>query len=363
MNPLQAALRQKYGTPEKALEALGLPVTLLAADEAGAHPDPAQRRSPKMAKLSATALRVHAALQALLAPKLAADAKLDLVPAVQGVTKKNLHSATTRAQIWARAKQCAKDQLAMDEAGPDDVAMRILDMIDREAPAEEPEAGPAGPAPDEGTVTDPNAAVPAAAAAKPAEEDPRAAKPDAEPEGVHEGEPDPEKLKMLAEKLGGDAELAKACYDICLGGAKDEGPAAEAEEPRTETAVDRNKAKDEEAPMLKPAMDAAIKTAVTQAKEDMRAEARSAQEARSFVRPWVGEVAPAFDTAEEILKATLESLGVKTKGVHPSAYRAILENVPRPGASKRLAMDSEPKRGGSDIAKRFPHAARIQVLG
>jgi hypothetical protein len=360
MNPLQAALREKYGSPEKALEALGLPSTLLAADQL--EPGPTSRRSSKMAKLSVTANRVHAALQALYGAKLAADAKLDLLPVVQGITKANFKTPAMKAQVLAKAKTAAVAAgLAMDEAGPDDVAMRILDMIDGGAPS-----GGAEEQIDEGMGSEPGAVTTEGNAAPPPAEGAGGEEGEKKPpvEGAApEGEaPDPEKMKALMAKLGGDAEMAKACYDICMGGAKDEVVApAETEVPAKQPPAED----EEEAPMMKPAMDAAINTAVAQVKADMRAEARAAAEARLFVKPWVGEVSMAFDTAETILKASLDALGVKTKGIHPSAYRAILENLPKPGSGKRergFAMDSAPS-GKSAGAHASKLVSRIQVMG
>jgi hypothetical protein len=379
MTPLQAALRDKYGTPDKALEALGLPATLLATD--GADPAgpllTALRRSPKM---NATAERVHAALTAILIPHLAADAQMpDLGPVVKGVTRGNL--GKSKNAIWARAKVAAKGHLAKDQAGPDDVAIRILDMIDKqgaagaEAEAEpvegQPPADNAPPpaAPPPAAATEPSAAPPPAAAAPKPKPTPAPAEGEAEPvtEDGEEHAAQAEILKALGEKLGDD-DLAQQVYDICMGtGDQDPPPAA----PAPSASADPPPATDEEeAPMMKPAMDAAIKTAVTQAKADMRAEAKAALEARAAVRPWVGDVSVAYDTAQEIYKAALDSLGVKVKGVHPSAYRTILENIPKPGSSKKLAMDgirpgkARPSGSGkSDLARRFPHAAGIQILG
>jgi hypothetical protein len=366
MNPLQAALREKYGTPEKALAALGLPATLLAADAGDGPLLTALKRNSKMAKLSSTALRAHSALTAFVLPRLAADAAMpDLTSAVAGITRANL--GKQKQAIWARTKVLLKPVLGNDQAGPDDVAMRILEMIDQQGAAGgevagaegmgEPTAAEADQTVDEAPVTEPNAAVPTAAVVPPKK------KPGEEEEA--QDAPDPAIMKALAGKLGGDAEMAKACYDICMGGATDEVvDPARTEKPATEAAVD------EEAPMMKPAMDAAIKGAVAQAKADMRAEARAAAEARQVVRPWVGEVSIAFDTADSILEHSLKSLGISVKGVHPSAFRTILENLPKPGSSvggrkqRELAMDEAPgKDRGSDLAKRFPHAGRIQVLG
>ena len=117
--------------------------------------------------------------------------------------------------------------------------------------------------------------------------------------------------------------------------------------------------------MMKPAMDAAIASAVKQSREDARAEARAAQEARQAVRPWVGEVSIAFDTADEIYRAALEARGVKTKGVHASAFRTILEQLPKAGATTRLAQDERLVGGGGrrSESRAARAASDIRVLG
>jgi hypothetical protein len=95
-------------------------------------------------------------------------------------------------------------------------------------------------------------------------------------------------------------------------------------------------------------MDAAIAKAVTK----VRQEASEAAEAREIVRPWVGNLPVALDSGAAVYKAALDTLGVKTEGVHPSAYRAILAAQPKPGTSgHRIAQDAAPAQG---FAARFP---------
>jgi hypothetical protein len=116
----------------------------------------------------------------------------------------------------------------------------------------------------------------------------------------------------------------------------------------------------------KPAMDAAIKLAtdeaVQRAVKATRQEMRSLAEAERFVRPWVGEVM-AMDSAEDVFAFALDKLGVQTKGVHPSAYRAMLTLVRKPGEGQaRMAQDGalRPDKG---FAERFPNAGRVRVMG
>ncbi len=121
---------------------------------------------------------------------------------------------------------------------------------------------------------------------------------------------------------------------------------------------DKEKAEDEEEGVSKEAMDSAIKAAVI---GERKAQA-AIRDAERFIRPWVGDLAVAFDSADDYYKAAIEANGRSVKDVHPSAYRAILEMIPKPGQQRtptpRLAMDSAKSNG---FAERFPEAARIGV--
>ena len=111
----------------------------------------------------------------------------------------------------------------------------------------------------------------------------------------------------------------------------------------------------------------AIAAAVTQATKAAHdaavATQRAIREAENAVRPYVGNIAMAHDSAEAVYRTALSTLGVKVDGVHPSALKTILELQPVPGArpkqSAPVAMDSA---GSTSFAKRFPEAAPIRHL-
>ncbi len=85
-------------------------------------------------------------------------------------------------------------------------------------------------------------------------------------------------------------------------------------------------------------------------------------EARNAVRSRVGELTIAFDSADDVYKTALEAAGVKTGGVHSSAYKAMFEMLPSRnadhGRDNRLAMDAASQ---SSFAKRYPSAASIRI--
>jgi uncharacterized protein len=127
------------------------------------------------------------------------------------------------------------------------------------------------------------------------------------------------------------------------------------------------KAKDEPPAFVgKPEMDAAMDAAVKKATEAGAAAATKVQQeirtAEKFVRPWVGELVLAFDSAEAVHRKACEMLKIDVTGVHPSAFPKLIEIQPKPGAKQpqpKQAMDSAPPK---DYAERFPGAARISVL-
>jgi hypothetical protein len=124
---------------------------------------------------------------------------------------------------------------------------------------------------------------------------------------------------------------------------------------------DDKPASDKEPPMTKAAMDAAIavaiKVAADTAEKRTIARLRAVQDAERFVRPWVGDLVMAEDSAEGVLRIALETLGIDgVDALHPSAYRHVLAAQPKPGAvapsvRARVAMDS---KVDADLAKKFP---------
>jgi hypothetical protein len=99
----------------------------------------------------------------------------------------------------------------------------------------------------------------------------------------------------------------------------DEEEEDDPENPGMKRKKDKAVAQDSTPIITKLAMDAAIAAAVKQAKDDMEA----LHIARKEVAPMVGEVA--LDSAEAVYKFALDQAGIDIKGVHPSAYRAIVK--------------------------------------
>lgn len=116
---------------------------------------------------------------------------------------------------------------------------------------------------------------------------------------------------------------------------------------------------DEEA-VSKPAMDAAIAAATAKATADALNAAKAIREAERAVRPYVGEMSMAHDSADAVYRSAFDILGVKHKDVHPSAFPAILAAQTTTANKKPapMAMDAKAKE---DFSSRFPGASRIAI--
>jgi len=281
--------------------------------------------------LSRQALLASGALLAYLPGKLAADAKLgDFRPLLADVTAKNWKDS--QPKIIAGVTALMDGKLAKD-AKLDGLAPLLLALDEVEEDLPEPGGGKgSGPAKDRKGKD---------AKAKDGKAIDRKARDEAR-----------EELKeKLKDKLSAE-DWKAACDDIDGMEAEDE----ETEEERKEREAKDRKAKDEE-------MKIETKKAMDEAMAGERQRQRDVREAERFVRPWVGDLAIAYDSAEEVFQAALEARGKTTKGIHPSAYRSILEMLPKPGAehrpaNNRPAMDSA---GTKSFGEMFPGAMDIRV--
>ena len=247
--------------------------------------------------LSRKAILIKGALVASLHPKLAADAKIDLNPILQDVTAKNYPGKKTA--IFEALKAAVKGKLAAD-ADMSDV-VKLLDSLD-------------------GT------------------------------------EQDDDNLGADEEGLNDEEE---AQYQSLL---KRRKPKAEDEETDTDNdqldEKNRRLSSDEPGdfegkPKDPKAMDAAIK----KASDNAVARVRAIAEAEKVIAPYVGEIV-AQDSAEAVYKVALDMMKIDVAGVHPSAYRAILEAQKKPGETTILAVDH---KAAESFNERFPEVGRIKA--
>ncbi len=283
----------------------------------------------KKVLLSRTALLTLGTMAAAVAPLMAQDQKLpDMVPIVADVTTKNFKES--KPKVLAALTKALEGKLAKD-ASIEGVA-KLLDALEGGAKDEDEPVDPEmiGIAPEEAATDD----------------DPLA------------------KLKEFLKAKLGPEDMAQVEALCGAGGAMDNPPpftgmpkpggAKDAFPPKK----DDDKKEDEK--MDKPAMDAAIKTAVAASV----AEQRAIREAEKVARPYVGEIAIAFDSAEQVYRHTLKALGVKgVDAVHASALRTILEMQPAPGSkpSKAPKLASDEAAAGKGFADRWKNLGNIQV--
>jgi 8-oxo-dGTP pyrophosphatase MutT (NUDIX family) len=267
-----------------------------------------------------------------LAPKLAADAKLDLSPAFAGVTSKNYK--TKKAGIVKGIENAVKGKLAAD-ATPEGLA-ELLDALE------------CSPVAEGGTM-------------------------DAEPEpqkdvdaGANDEDDDDDDMSMDAEGLQNflkdklSDEDMKAADAFFKKGAKDNPPPTAG----TPDVGGKINGKDAEPPVTKAAMDAAIQKASKAATDAAVKNQQEIQSAIRDVRPYVGELDIAFDSAEGVYREAFKALEVDVTDVHPSAFKTILgmqtkagDKKPAPGAS--LGMDAAAQKSFNE---RHPNVARIATV-
>lgn len=276
---------------------------------------------------SRTALMAHGAVLGHILPLIAADKKIDLSPAFAGLTKKNF--AKKKAGIVSAVEAELKGKLAQDaDAGDLAELLDALETVDM-AGADEME---------------PNAAMPLKTAAQRADDEDPGAKAKA----------------FMKERFNASDEDMSAFDAEC--GTKPAEDAEETDEEKAAREAKEKAAKDAEPKTIdKPAMDKAIKDAVASTKVSVLAEQRAIREAEAVVRPHVGELAIACDSAADVYKLALDHMGVElTDDVPPSAYRAMFAVAAKAAAPKQrtpdLAIDA---KGAKSLEDRFPGFSAI----
>ena len=379
MSKLLEAFKKKFKTPQEAIKALGMDESLLEAESIVGDSKENLTMKNKLTRKAGLALLTTAAI---LRPKLAQDATINLTKIFKEAEGKTF--ADKVPNILKGIKAGTKGLLAKDESLGE--VAHFLDMI-RGAEGEQEDVEDE-PLPEE--VEDAAEEV----GEHFAEPDTMDAEPMAEVESLLKGKLTDEDLeKCMAMLRGGEGGTMDEDPKLKeLGAADVEPKQLEKDDKKTSTQADLEKdpltkdkkakdsAKDEPPPfkgkpkvgggmdeevkyMTKPAMDAALKKVAEDTRRAVMTNQHEIRAAEKRVRPWVGELSGAFDSADEVLAAALKSLGVKgIDKVHPSAYPHILEAQPLPGARKqgepRVAMDEATVQSFAD---RFPNAARIQA--
>ena len=286
-------------------------------------------------KLSPTAVYAMGNLVNYLTPRLAQDAKMpDLKTILLGTTAKNI--ADRAGKIGRDVRRAVRGRLAQD-ADVDDVE-EVIDAIQEMAPeiaeaASEPEVDPdMVEDPDDTTKDSPEAMAKALEFLK--------------------DKLSPEDLNAFTEMMGEQNVVDPA-----------EGDEETEEERMAREAEDNDDGMPRAGAMDAKAVKRAVRLAVDSALTSERERQAELREAERFVRPMVGDLRIACDSADEVYAHALEMRGIdkaKVKNMHPSAYRPLLEAmqaVPRQRAPEPvLAADAKPN---GSFEERFPGAARI----
>jgi hypothetical protein len=334
---------------------------------------PLQQKEPQImatrhANLSRQALLASGALRAYLRPKLAADTKLDLDPILQPVTVKNWQDQ--KPKIKAALDSALAGKLAKDAEISDiiDILEELDDAVDKD---DEEIAADESDDDDDDEEEKKKKAKEAAEKLKEA-----AAEDESDDDDDDDEEEKKKKAKEAAEKLKDAAEDESDDDDDDEDkrakdrkGAKDRRSAKDRKGAR-----DKAKGMDEQPMITKAAMDAAIASAVTQARKQAAQDAeastiarlRAIAEAERAVRPHIGEITVAQDSAAAVYRLALDAAGVDLAGVPEAAFPAMVKMLQKPSeqtqpvATKvgRVALDS------AAVSKRnemFPNAHRLLV--
>ena len=289
----------------------------------------------KMSKLiSQKATMARGVLASFILPRLAADAKLPpLTSVLLGVTAKNFKDK--KPVIIAAVKKSLEGKLAKDAST--EGLVELLDHLEKTPVADDLDPSDDAAPPDVTELKDPGT---------------EPLKPPDPMEAIMtflEGKLSPEDMAQLKALVGGG------------GGAEDDPPDfAGMPKPGGKLVGDSEKDDNvEDKPLNKAAMDAAIEKVRKDTIDQVTKSNREVREAERAVRPYVGEVTKAFDSAADVYKSTLEALKVDITGVDPSAYPAMLKLVPVPGAKverEPIGMDASTI---AEFEKRYPNARRI----
>lgn len=304
--------------------------------------------------ISKTNLLVSTAVAAFIGPRLAADKKLDVVPYFKGLTaktyKKDIKAMVTKLVTDALPLMTPEAKPGMEGGkGPDDVihmlASHIIGGAEPGAEAMKTDEIPMGPpvgAPGEG-------------------EEPGA-------DGGNEGV-----LKFLADCGMDEATIAKVKEMLGGGGeaAPPEGADGNAANGPTNGSGggDEEEEDDEPMPIDKKTMDAALKKTAADTEKRIREAMTAAAEAREFVRPYVGAVAMAHDSAVKVYQAAAGTLKIDgaEKVTDPHALRMLIQTKPRldaaPVARANDALPALEADVEDSLRKRYPGAAAITLGG
>lgn len=172
--------------------------------------------------------------------------------------------------------------------------------------------------------------------------------------------------KEYGDKLAQDATLDHVA-PLLLQLAQDEEPEEAPKKDKVAAAEDEDDDDDEDDDKKdKPvAMDAAINAAVANAEARTVARMQAIHQAERDVEPFVGRLAVAMDSAESVYKIALDAAKVDLTDVHPSAYKAMVRMLPKPGTEAkpvqtRVDLAQDAALGAASFNALFPSASKMK---
>lgn len=302
---------------------VGNHVALVPIGRAGADVVVGDSTPPEFHTMKRNVLALRIALGSYLRPTLAADAAIPLKDLVQpGMSP----AAVANAAVKHYGKTAVPDRAALIDALQ--VAMDAAEEMeaDDEAEEEEEEEEAGG----EDKKAKDKKARDKAARDKRAKD--KSAKDGLEPRGSDKT------------KRGEDEEEDEE--------ADDRSPAEKAKDRRAKDKREKDEAED------RKAHDAAL---IERGSVTAMAGFKAIRTAEKEVHPLIGEVA-AMDSAEAVYKLALDEAGVDLRGVHPSAYRALVQMAVTQKAAQVSAVSASPiamdAASVSGFAEMFPTAAK-----
>lgn len=278
----------------------------------------------KTVVLSQKAAVAKGVLLNALRPVLASNAKIDLNEILSGVTQANFKDKKT--SIFDNIKQATTGKLVKD-ANLNGVSLAMDQLVDLEEP--------------DLAVDEDKDAAPAMK--------PKMSK-DKKAKDCAEDDDDDDKDKKKKDKAKDEDD--------------DKDDDKDNKKKFMKKAEDEKDDKDKDDMVSKKAMDSAIGSAVENAVKRERDRQKAVRSAYDAVKPYVGELAVAYDSADEIYKAALKAMGYEgLDSIHPSAYPSMLKHAPMPGLRNRSrhnpVIASDSANGSKSIKDYFPGAEKI----
>jgi len=170
--------------------------------------------------------------------------------------------------------------------------------------------------------------------------------------------------KEYGDKLAEDATLDHVA-PLLLQLAQDEEDDAPPKKDPVAAAEDEDDEDDDDEKKKPVAMDAAINAAVVDAEKRTVARMQAIHQAERDVEPFVGRLAIAQDSAEAVYKVALDAAKVDLTDVHPSAYKAMVRMLPKPGSEAapvqtRTSIAQDAALGAASFDALFPEASKMK---